>query len=129
MAGPQARALNERLLELLADAGLTTFDAARAAHLLLVYVFGSIALEVADHGQAGPLPPEAERTDNRHHTVAATHPDRFPRSAAAADVMAGYVSTQQYTWGLHRMLDGITASVDSTPEHSPSYTAEDTTGH
>jgi hypothetical protein len=32
--------------------------------------------------------------------------------------MAGYVSTQQYVWGLHRMLDGITASADSTPpEH------------
>jgi AcrR family transcriptional regulator len=129
MDGPQAQALNERLLELLADAGLTTFDAARAAHLLLVYVFGSIALEVADHGQAGPLPPEGERTDTRHRAAAATHPDRFPHSAAAADVMAGYVSTQQYVWGLHRMLDGITASVDSTANHSPSHTAEDTTGH
>jgi AcrR family transcriptional regulator len=129
MDGPQAQALNERLLELLADAGLTTFDAARAAHLLLVYVFGSIALEVADHGQAGPLPPEAERTDRRYRAAAAAEPDRFPRSAAAADVMAGYISTQQYIWGLHRMLDSITASVDSTSEHSPSSTAGDTTGH
>src|SRR5688572_5968979 len=125
MAGPHARALNERLLELLADAALTTFDAARAAHLLLVYVFGSIALEVADHGQAGPLPPEAERTDSRFRAFAAAEPDRFPRSAAAADVMAGYVSTQQYIWGLHRMLDGITASAVS----APSSTAEDTTGY
>src|SRR3954469_16968856 len=129
MDGPQARALNEQLLELLADAGLTTFDAARAAHLLLVYVFGSIALEVADHGQAGPLPPEAQRTDSRHRAAAAAEPDRFPRSAAAAAVMAGYVSTRQYVWGLHRMLDGITASVDRTSDHSPSNTAEDTTGH
>lgn len=129
MDGPHARALNERLLELLADATLTTFDAARAAHLLLVYVFGSIALEVADHGQAGPLPPEAERTDNRHRAAAAAEPDRFPRSAAAADVMAGYVSTQQYIWGLHRMLDGITASAVVNAERSPSSTAEDTTGH
>ena len=129
MNGPQARALNERLLELLADAGLTTFDAARAAHLLLVYVFGSIALEVADHGKAGPLPPEVERTDSRHRASAAAEPDRFPRSAAAADVMAGYVSTRQYIWGLHRMLDGITASAVGNPERSPSSTAEDTTGH
>ena len=129
MDGPQAQALNERLLELLADAGLTTFDAARAAHLLLVYVFGSIALEVADHGRVGPLPPEAERTDSRHRASAAAEPDRFPRSAAAADVMAGYVSTQQYIWGLHRMLDGITASAVGNPERSPSSTAEDTTGH
>jgi AcrR family transcriptional regulator len=55
--GPQARVLNERLLELLADAGLDTTDAARAAHLLIVYVFGSIALDVADLRQPGPLPP------------------------------------------------------------------------
>ena len=129
MDGPQARALNERLLELLADAGLTTFDAARAAHLLLVYVFGSIALEVADHGRVGPLPPEAERTDSRHRASAVAEPDRFPRSAAAADVMAGYVSTQQYIWGLHRMLDGITASAVVNPDRSPSPRAEETTGH
>lgn len=129
MDGPQARALNERLLELLFDAGLATFDAARAAHLLLVYVFGSIALEVADHGQSGPLPPEAERAGSRHRASAAAEPDRFPRSAAAADVMAGYVSTQQYIWGLHRMLDGITAGAVGTPDRSPSSTAEDTTGH
>jgi AcrR family transcriptional regulator len=129
MAGPHARALNERLLEILADAALTTFDAARAAHLLLVYVFGSIALEVADHGQAGPLPPEAERTDSRHRASAAAEPDQFPRSAAAADVMAGYVSTQQYVWGLHRMLDGITASGNGNSKRPPSSTAGDTTGH
>ena len=43
--------------------------------------------------------------------------------------MAGYVSTQQYIWGLHRMLDGITASAVGNPERSPSSTAEDTTGH
>src|SRR5687768_5978641 len=48
MDGPHALALNERLLELLADAGLDPTDAARAAYLLIVYVFGSIALEVAD---------------------------------------------------------------------------------
>ena len=129
MDGPHARALNERLLELLADAALTTFDAARAAHLLLVYVFGSIALEVADHGQAGPLPPEGQRADSRQRASAAAEPDRFPRCAAAADVMAGYVSTQQYIWGLHRMIDGITASANGNPERPPSSTAGDTTGH
>src|SRR5215208_4190563 len=38
--GPNALALNERLLQLLADAGLGPTDAARAAYLLIVYVFG-----------------------------------------------------------------------------------------
>ena len=54
MDGPHALALNERLLELLADAGLDPIDAARAAYLLIVYVFGSIALEVADLPAARP---------------------------------------------------------------------------
>ena len=52
---------NERLLELLSDAGLNRREAARAAYLLIVYVFGWIALEVADVQQLGPLPPESER--------------------------------------------------------------------
>jgi TetR/AcrR family tetracycline transcriptional repressor len=108
--GRNARALHERLLELFADAGLGTTDAARAAYLLIVYVFGSMALEIADLQQAGPLPRESERVATRRRTFAATPADQFPRSAAAADVMATYISTEQYIWGLHRLLDAITAS-------------------
>jgi AcrR family transcriptional regulator len=107
MDGPHARALNERLLELLTDAGLEHTDAARAAYLLIVYVFGSIALEVADLKQPGPLPPESERTATRNRAFAATPAGQFPRSAAAVATIAGYVSTDQYLWGLHRLLDGI----------------------
>jgi TetR/AcrR family transcriptional regulator, tetracycline repressor protein len=111
MDGPHALALNERLLELLADAGLNPTDAARAAYLLIVYVFGSIALEAAAHHQPGPLPPESERIAARQHAFAATPPDHYPRAAAAAGTLAGYISTEQYLWGLHRLLDGISAKV------------------
>jgi TetR/AcrR family transcriptional regulator, tetracycline repressor protein len=107
MDGPHALALNERLLELLADAGLNPVDAARAAYLLIVYVFGSIALEIADLHQPGPLPPESERTATRRLTFAATPAEHYPRTAAAAATLAGYVSTEQYIWGLHRVLDGL----------------------
>jgi len=110
MDGPHALALNERLLELLADAGLNPTDAARAAYLLIVYVFGSIALEVAAHHQPGPLPPEAERIATRQRAFAATPADHYPRAAAAAATLAGYISTEQFVWGLHRVLDGITSS-------------------
>ena len=82
MDGPHALALNERLLELLADAGLNPADAARAAYLLIVYVFGSIALEVADAAQASPLPPESERIAGRRRAVAATPAEHYPRIAA-----------------------------------------------
>jgi AcrR family transcriptional regulator len=107
MDGPHALALNERLLELLADAGLDPTDAARASYLLIVYVFGSIALEVADVHQPGPLPPESERIAGRHTAFAATPSAAFPHSAAAARTMAEFISTDQYLWGLRRILDGI----------------------
>lgn len=111
MDGPHALALNERLLELLADAGLNPVDAARASYLLIVYVLGSIALEVADLQQPGPLPPEPERVATRHRALAATPADHYPRTVAVAATLAGYISTQQYIWGLRRVLDGITTNV------------------
>ena len=116
MDGPHALALNERLLELLADAGLTPVDAAQAAYLLIVYVFGSIALEVADLHEPGPLPSEAERIATRHRAFAATPADRYPRAAAAAATLAGYVSTPQYLWGLRRVLDGIPTHATTDPD-------------
>jgi TetR/AcrR family transcriptional regulator, tetracycline repressor protein len=124
MDGPHALALNERLLELLADAGLTPTDAARAAYLLIVYVFGAIALEVAAHPQPGPLPPETDRIAARHLTYTATPADHYPRTAAAATTLASYISTQQYLWGLHRLLDGITPSITASPPPPASPTTD-----
>jgi TetR/AcrR family transcriptional regulator, tetracycline repressor protein len=115
MDGPHALALNERLLELLGDAGLNPIESARAAYLLTVYVFGSMALEVSDAETAGPLPPESERVALRRSALAATPTDQFPRSAAAAGVVASYISTEQYIWGLHRVLDGITDCIAEVP--------------
>ncbi|MET0765397.1 MAG: TetR/AcrR family transcriptional regulator [Blastococcus sp.] len=111
MDGPNALALNERLLHLLADAGLEPTDAARASYLLIVYVFGHIALEVADAHQVGPLPPEGDRVAARDRALSATSVEQFPRSSAAAPTMAGYISTDQYMWGLRRVLDGIAAQL------------------
>jgi len=113
MDGPNALALNERLLQLLDDAGLDPTDAARAAYVLIVYVFGSMALEVADVNQPGPLPSESDRIAVRNQVrVATTVGDDFPRSTAAGPTVAGYISSEQYLWGLHRILDGITAESD-----------------
>ena len=111
MDGPHALALNERLLELLADAGLDRTEAARASYLLIVFVFGSIALEVADAHHPGPLPPEAERVATRQAAFSTVPTEGFPRGAEAAATMVGYVSTEQYLWGLRRILDGIAPRV------------------
>jgi hypothetical protein len=40
----------------------------------------------------------------------------FPRVVAAAATMASNISTEQYLWGLHRLLDGITTSQGIDPE-------------
>lgn len=63
-----------------------------------------------------PLPAESERIANRRSVFEATPSDRFPLSAAAAATMAGYISTEQYLWGLRRILDGLTARVGVNPE-------------
>ena len=115
LEGLHALALNEWLLELLADAGLDANEAAREAHLLVVYVFGCLALEIADQHEPGPLPPEAERIATRRITFSATPADDYPRTAAAAATIAGYVSTEQYVRGLRWVLDGIAARAAASP--------------
>lgn len=107
MDGPNALALNETVLEILADAGLDLSDAARACYLFIVYVFGSIALEAADLSEHGQPPPEAERIDTRLHLFGQTPAEYFPRTASAAPVMARYISTEQFLWGLRRLLAGV----------------------
>jgi TetR/AcrR family transcriptional regulator, tetracycline repressor protein len=124
MDGPNALGLNERLLELLADAGLTAADAARAAYLLIVYVFGSIALEIADLHHPGPLPPESERVATRLRALAAAPAEHYPRAGAAAAILAGDTATRQYLWGLRRVLDGITTRATADPE-APVLSSED----
>jgi hypothetical protein len=116
MNGPHALALNERVLELLTDAGLKSADAARASYLLIVYVFGSITLEIAGVDKPGPLPPETERIAGRHRALSTALTDRYPLSAAASATVAGYISTEQYLWGLHHLLDGIITTSPRVPD-------------
>jgi TetR/AcrR family tetracycline transcriptional repressor len=110
MTGPQALALHEALLDLLADAGLGPADAPRTSYLLFAYILGSIVLVVADAEEPGPLPSEAEWIAARGRTFAGTPAEPYPRAAAAASTRAAYISIEQYLWGLRRLLDGIAAS-------------------
>lgn len=107
MDGPHALALGESLLTVLTDAGLDLDEAARASYLLIVYVLGAIALEVAELDPTSPVPPETDRFAARHAAFAMLPADRFPRSAAVTSTMAGYITTEQFIWGLDRVLDGL----------------------
>jgi AcrR family transcriptional regulator len=109
MEGPEARRLRECVLELLAVSGLDPASAARGAYLLVVYVLGAIALEVAGVPHPGALPPEAQRIEARRAAFAGVPAKAFPRTAAAVGVMATWIGTEQYLWGLRRLLDGLEA--------------------
>ena len=50
----------------------------------------------------------------RHLAFEAAPTEHYPRTAAAAATLAGYISTQQYVWGLHRVLDGIARNTTSS---------------
>jgi TetR/AcrR family transcriptional regulator, tetracycline repressor protein len=107
MDGPNALLLGELLLNLCGAGGLAPAVAARGAYLVMVYVLGAIALEVAGTPHAAALAPEAERIAARRATFAGLPAGSFPRTAAARDVMATWVGTEQYLWGLRRVLDGL----------------------
>jgi AcrR family transcriptional regulator len=105
MDGPRALEFGERLLDVLSEAGFSPEDAARLSYALIVYILGAIALEAAEVDPSRPAPPEDERIALRRRGFAEIPAEAFPRSAAAAEVMARYVSTDQFLWGLDRVLD------------------------
>ncbi|MFC7448228.1 TetR/AcrR family transcriptional regulator [Rhodococcus daqingensis] len=104
MNGPAALEVGERLLEALADGGLDPDDAARATYLVIVHVVGSVALEVAETDGRPPLAAEADRVAQRRNGFDAVDARQWPRSAAAAGVMADWISAEQFEWGLRRVL-------------------------
>jgi len=71
-----------------------------------VRVLGSIAMELAGRDRPGALPPGTDRVAART-TPSDAADDQRPRTAAASATRARYVSTEQYLWGLHRILDAI----------------------
>ncbi|MEV4897750.1 TetR/AcrR family transcriptional regulator [Nonomuraea sp. NPDC055795] len=94
--GPVALRVGESLYEALPDP--------RAAYTVMVYVLGAIALEAAE---AGTTPePEAERIAARRAAFT-VDPEAFPHTHAAADTIAAYISTEQFRWGLERVLSAL----------------------
>ncbi|MFI6739804.1 TetR/AcrR family transcriptional regulator [Nonomuraea sp. NPDC050451] len=95
-SGPVALRVGECLLAALPDP--------RASYTVMVYVLGAIALEAAE--VHGPVPPEEERIAARRAALS-IDPEAFPRTHAATDAIAAYVSTEQFRWGLERVLAGL----------------------
>jgi len=109
MDGPNAMMLRESLSEVLADAGATPDDAARASYVLLVYVLGAIALEVAELDHPATAPTERERVATRRAAIDSISTQSYPRTTESAATVAKYYTTEQFLWGLDRVLDGLDA--------------------
>ncbi|MFI5912493.1 TetR/AcrR family transcriptional regulator [Dactylosporangium sp. NPDC051541] len=107
MDGPQAMLLGEHLLSALADAGVEGPSGARASYLIIVYLLGSVALEALELDPTRPAPPEEDRIAARRQAFDRVPAELFPRTAAEAATMATYIGTEQFTWGLDRLLDGL----------------------
>ncbi|HET6986801.1 MAG TPA: TetR/AcrR family transcriptional regulator [Kribbella sp.] len=107
MGGPNALALRESLSEVLADAGSTPDDAARASYVLLVYVLGAIALEVAELDQPQTTPTEHARVSSRRAVLDTISADAYPRTTETAATISKDFTTEQFLWGLTRILNGL----------------------
>ncbi|MEV4136382.1 TetR/AcrR family transcriptional regulator C-terminal domain-containing protein [Dactylosporangium sp. NPDC049742] len=115
MDGPQALLFGERILEVLAEAGMEPDDAARACYLIIVYLLGSVALEAAELDPTRPAPPERDRVEARRAAFDRVPAGAYPRTAAAAGTMSEYITTGQFVWGLDRLLDGLKKKGYSLP--------------
>ncbi len=113
MTGPVALELGERLLRVVGKAGLGAEDSARAAWVLIVYVLGAVALDVAETDGKAPLRAEEDRAVSRLAGFRAVDTDGFPLTAAAAPIMADWVTLRQFRWGLDRILDGLSSAAGS----------------
>ena len=107
MDGPNALAVGEGLMGALVDAGLSVDDAGRGCYSIIVQVLGAVALEVAETDGRPPLPPEADRIAGRREALTGIDAEFWPHTAAAVDVMAQWISTEQFDWSLARLLDGL----------------------
>jgi AcrR family transcriptional regulator len=107
MDGPNALALREVLSEVLADAGSRPDDAARGSYVLMVYLLGAIALEVAEIHQPDTAPTEPERIATRRAALDTIPAEIYPRTSRTAGTVAKYFTTEQFLWGLQRVLDGL----------------------
>ncbi|WP_410870737.1 TetR/AcrR family transcriptional regulator [Nocardia sp. A7] len=108
--GPVAREITESLFVCLARGGLQAPACANGVYAVLVYVLGSIALDVAETEGKPPLPAESERIEARRAALRDLDLTRWPRTAAHLEQIAAWTSVDQFVWGLRVLLVGMTAT-------------------
>ena len=104
--GPHSLQLNEALLRTLVETGLTLDDAARGAYALQVFVLGTVMLEAADGGDGDPGREETLALERRA-ALESYDASGVPLTARTADIVARYNTTEQFRWGVRRLVDGM----------------------
>lgn len=98
------RAFTERLLGLLAEAGLSDDDTVYGYHALVEFTVGSAAIDAIDPN------PSAEEEGARHRRWRADYltasPDVFPQTVRLANDLYPSVD-DQYEFGLELLVDGL----------------------
>ena len=110
MDGRSALLVGERLIEAFTEGGLEPADASRASYALMVQVLGFLALEVAETEAQPPLPNESQRVAERRAALDFLDAEDWPMTTATRDVTAQWITTDQFTWAVNALLDGVTAS-------------------
>jgi TetR/AcrR family transcriptional regulator, tetracycline repressor protein len=75
--------------------------------VILVYILGAIALEVAELDEPDGAPTEQERITTRQAALDTISADAYPRTTETAATVARFFTTEQFLWGLQRLLDGL----------------------
>jgi TetR/AcrR family tetracycline transcriptional repressor len=112
VVGPNLAMLFEPLLELFERLGMDQRDAVHASYVILVYVQGFVLHETAPLSIV-TLSPNDERGSTLKQMEAALgelDADRYPRTRTAAADLAKPDLPARFTFGLDRLLIGLTAS-------------------
>ena len=111
--GPNARRVDEELLEAFTAAGLELVHAVRAAHAVRVHLLGAVAFDAADEVPAAGGAADGD-VDLVRAGPAAAHDTlwddlaSFPLVERSRDLDDD--PAERFAWGLDRLLDGLLAS-------------------
>ena len=97
--GPNALAIRERIVAMLAEFGFSEQLAARAYNTLTQYVLGSAVVQ-----PGSPVPDEAAAIGDYYRTL---DPEAFPHIVSAADALTAMRLEDGFLAGLEIVLDGI----------------------
>jgi AcrR family transcriptional regulator len=114
--GPQALDAAERVMGILLDAGFDHRRTSLASGALINYASGFAIFESRSPGGAGDAPETRELADQVMAYFAALPGDRYPVMKAIAGVQIS--ETEQFEYGLQRLLDGLVADRERPPEPS-----------